>query len=267
MGIGKWNFLGKKPEVPKYPKTIVVLCAYQEVKSEVARRLISLSKCIDFPLAVHIADGDALIDRIRAIAATRFLESEYDTMFFIDEDVVFDPKDLVRLLIQAGRDNFDIFGAAYPKKKRPSHFAIKTLEQEVNYPFGKDSGIFEVDYLSTGFMGIQKRVFKAMAEKKNPDGSPYVPFCHPDTMRFYPFFQPFPKQMDDGNWSYLSEDWAFVERAKECGFKIWCDGSIRLGHIGRYEYTNADIFAQEKKEPDNFILHEKNCEPFFNLVK
>lgn len=33
---------------------------------------------------------------------------------------------------------------------------------------------------------------------------------------------------------YLSEDFSFSHRARQAGYKIHADSTIRLGHIGRY---------------------------------
>ncbi len=39
---------------------------------------------------------------------------------------------------------------------------------------------------------------------------------------------------------YLSEDFAFSHRARQAGYKIYADSTIRLGHIGRYTYAWED---------------------------
>jgi GT2 family glycosyltransferase len=43
---------------------------------------------------------------------------------------------------------------------------------------------------------------------------------------------------ETGPW-YLAEDYAFCERARQCGFKIMADTTIRLWHIGEYAYGSA----------------------------
>ncbi|KKM80817.1 hypothetical protein LCGC14_1335930, partial [marine sediment metagenome] len=39
---------------------------------------------------------------------------------------------------------------------------------------------------------------------------------------------------------YVSEDWAFDQRARELGYSIWADPTIKLGHMGNYVYTLKD---------------------------
>jgi hypothetical protein len=36
---------------------------------------------------------------------------------------------------------------------------------------------------------------------------------------------------------YLGEDYAFCERARRCGYRIFADTTIRLQHIGPYGYS------------------------------
>jgi hypothetical protein len=55
-----------------------------------------------------------------------------------------------------------------------------------------------------------------------------------------PYFLPMLVPDGPGQW-YLSEDYAFCERARRCGIKILADSSIRLRHIGSYGYTWEDI--------------------------
>jgi hypothetical protein len=51
--------------------------------------------------------------------------------------------------------------------------------------------------------------------------------CYPGAEdSFWPMFQPFAL---DGN--YLSEDYAFGERARVLGFPTWMDGRIILHHL------------------------------------
>jgi hypothetical protein len=63
-------------------------------------------------------------------------------------------------------------------------------------------------------------------------------------MPFYPFFATFTLKDAAGDYHYLSEDWAFCERARQIGFKVWMDQSIILQHMGWYPFTVADL-AQE----------------------
>ncbi len=42
------------------------------------------------------------------------------------------------------------------------------------------------------------------------------------------------------DYRYLSEDYAFCERAGQAGHRIVVDSTIRLGHVGKYNYAWED---------------------------
>ncbi len=68
-----------------------------------------------------------------------------------------------------------------------------------------------------------------------------------------PFFQPMLKPEPEGHW-YLGEDFAFCERARQCGFQIMADTSIRLRHYGTYGYTWEDA-GSELPRYGNYTIH------------
>jgi len=68
-----------------------------------------------------------------------------------------------------------------------------------------------------------------------------------------PFFHPMLHQCEDGHW-YLAEDYAFCERARQCGYKIMADTTIRLWHIGNHAYGWEDA-GMERERFDTFVLN------------
>ena len=68
-----------------------------------------------------------------------------------------------------------------------------------------------------------------------------------------PFFQPMVLTSEAGPW-YLAEDYAFWERARQCGFKIMADTSIRLWHIGEYAYGWEDAGAERRRNASFVFL-------------
>jgi hypothetical protein len=71
-----------------------------------------------------------------------------------------------------------------------------------------------------------------------------VPFCSSDTAKS--------GQSPAGNW-YLAEDFAFCERARQCGYKIMADTTIRLWHHGSYGYTWEDA-GKDKERYETFYF-------------
>lgn len=192
--------------------------------------------------------GDALIDRARSRVASYFLcERKEDVLFFLDDDIVFKTEDIIKVVDDIV-NGADIAGAMYVQKGTLGKTAVFFDGQSVM--FQKNAPIVEVEAISTGFMAIHRRVFKKMVERE------IVPLCvkYFGSADFYPFFQPYPI-LKNGQYIYLSEDWAFCQRARDLGFKIFLDPSIFLGHKGEYIYDLGDKARSPKiKINDDFIV-------------
>ena len=257
--MGKFDFLKKAfngngkiivPESNKRLNVFVAVCCHRGVDPDVVDQLIVLAKCVNPFFAIKMKGGDALISRSRNVAATRFLEAlDYDVLLFIDDDVIFNPKDAVQVARLCNEQNLGIVGGAYVKKSEErTHYAIKTCAN-YEYIFGKGGNCEEVEYVSTGFMAIQKRVLQQMT-KEIPEGQNFS-YCTNAQLNYFTFFDPFSKLVD-GKWLPLSEDWAFCERWKQLGGKIYCDNTIRLKHAGRYLYEDKDMLRPVKPDFDSF---------------
>lgn len=192
--------------------------------------------------------GDALIERARSRCASFFLDrpEKEDVLFFVDHDVAFEPED-VNKIVDHIMDGKDIVGGMYVKKTAEAENNVVLFEgQEVT--FEPQAQPVEVVSLNTGFLAIHRRVFDGIIErtKDYPFGHPFhVPLCHPSSLRYRPFFQPFNWMIGDEP-RELSEDWAFCMRARAAGFKIWLDPSIILEHEGKYRYNLFDRFRSKK---------------------
>jgi len=180
--------------------------------------------------------GDALVSRARSIAGSAFLRSDADVMVSIDSDIWFRPEDVVTLAEKAKR--YGIIAALYMTRSLSTQPALM-LPPGQEVIFGPGRQPIEVPYASTGFVAVARRVFERMSQT--------LPLCHQgwtdrgtDTS-FWPFYMPFVIPSEGEGHIYLSEDWAFCERAKQQGDKVWLDPSIRLGHIGSYMYTLEDL--------------------------
>jgi hypothetical protein len=59
---------------------------------------------------------------------------------------------------------------------------------------------------------------------------------------------------------YLSEDFSFSHRARQAGYKIFADTTIRLGHIGRYSYAWEDA-GMTLPRFGSFEFHVSDAKP------
>ena len=251
--MNRFSFLDPKPKlITPQQKTfnlLVALCVHRGIDPATWDAMDLLGKCPNPRVIVRVKAGDALIDRSRSIVASRFLEQkDYDLLFFVDDDIVFNPIDLVKIAKVMKDKDLDIVGGAYVKKQETgTTFAIKSYDEET-LVFGKEGGIQEVKMVSTGFMCINRRVLQTMVDQLQDE----LPLCHPGDLRFYPFFQPYPKKLEDGSSVYLSEDWAFCDRAERLGFKCWVDTTVKLGHAGRYVYNWDNLISPPKRQIESF---------------
>lgn len=162
--------------------------------------------------------NESLITRARNEMAKAFLDSEHSHLFWIDADIEFTPDDVAKVW----NLNADI-GVAFYSMKRPDKplsawkdGALVSIEDCPKEPF-------EVDFSGTGFMCIKREVLEKLAETSEsytgPLGKTPALFMTP--------------VHNDG---FESEDYNFCRRAREAGFKIIGDPSIRLGHWGQARY-------------------------------
>lgn len=201
--------------------------------------------------------GDALIARSRSVACTAFLEwGETDYMVFLDSDIMFQPADLLQIY-QDMKDGYDLVGGVYPVRNGSQ---ISSYFHGGKAPDGPP-GVYECQFLSTGFMGIKKGLLRKMKDELK------LPLLHPNTqdMMSYPFFQDCPFVNDEPDESgnkdiWLSEDWFFCELAKKVGVKPHLDTRVLLGHQGNRIYTVADIEeyqSRQREEKEAEALKER----------
>lgn len=193
-------------------------------------------------------DGDALISRTRSQLATKFLTSEEledaDVMVIIDDDVQFTPDDFWKI-VEGARTKNALYGGIYATRSlKPHTAALAWSGQEL--AFGEGAPAVPIRYLATGFMAVPRKVLEDMVDHEgfqSVHGKERIVYCeqgvgsHP----MYDFFRCFEIEEPDGRIHYLSEDWAFCERARQCGYEVWADQSIILQHRAVVSITVADI--------------------------
>lgn len=195
--------------------------------------------------------GDALIDRARSQEATYFYKNtDAEVLLFLDDDIQYEPEDAIKICKAANELRSIVVGAYVNKRENYTWITSKPLDGEPIF-FQADAPLKEIRWGATGFMAIHRSVFTALLEESpnyhlhHPN---HFPFCHPTDLRYYNFFKPMEWQHPNGDYLNLSEDWAFCEKARTIGFKIWLDPSIRLGHAGRYVYDLNDLCRPAKED-------------------
>lgn len=189
--------------------------------------------------------NDALIGRSRSIMCTEFLKTDADVMVIIDDDIVFEPGDFWKI-VEGARETRGIYGGAYVTRSTEPHITSRVLADGKEQLFAQtpERRPVEYQYLATGFWAVHRDVMEAMvgAEFVDAYGTHRMDLVELGADRpFYPMFQPFVCREEDGRLHYLSEDWAYCNRARQLGFRAWVDLSIILIHMGEYPYTVRDL--------------------------
>ena len=141
-------------------------------------------------------------------------------LLFIDSDIVFEPEDVATM--EENLKTYDIVTGLYIIKSWDWSAGIfKKIDGK--YDFVKpQEGIFKVEACGNAFMGISRRVIN-----------------HP-AMAHEPF-----EFIREGNVVH-GEDVSFCQRARETGFKVWCNSAVKVGHM------KSQIIRPGDKEPDTY---------------
>jgi hypothetical protein len=188
--------------------------------------------------AVRRVLGYSAIDFGRSSMASLALADGFDEFLWIDSDIVFHPDDVERLR----GHGVPLVGGVYAKKGKPE-FACEFLPDTRQMTLGTGGGLVEVRYLGSGFLLARREVYEGIRQMLE------LPECNQQFGRpIVPYYLPMLLPHRGGRW-YLSEDYAFCERARQCGFATQADTAIRLEHIGGYGFTWEDVGRPKQPIP------------------
>lgn len=187
-----------------------------DLQQECARRGISLG--------VNVQRNESLIPRGRNRILHDFLASPASHLVFIDADIGFSGRDVLRLVAHAQANPDAIVGGTYAKKNRHRYDPAM-----VPMPHGVEvtaAELVEIMCLPGGFMCISRDVAQRMAGayrdlwyRDGNSGEQHV------LDLFATFIDPETRQ-------YWSEDYAFCLRWRQIGGKVLLDPNIQLTHNG-----------------------------------
>ncbi len=238
-------------------KTLVATPCYGGLAStEYLTSMLTLSKT-DLVFDLMTIANESLVSRARNACVATFLgEPSYTHLMFIDSDIGFEPTEIGRLLAKES----PVVAGIYPKKKRnwakaarlggangdelqhnSLDYVVNVLEEQESLPHEHfdalvTDGYMRVAYAGTGFMLIQRAVFDQLREafpedQYLNDGDGY------DDGRlsgnFWNFFSAMPHPKSK---RFLSEDFGFCYKWRQCGGEIWVNAISRLTHVGRAVY-------------------------------
>jgi len=179
--------------------------------------------------------GCSVVSRVRNLIATEFLNSDCTDLMFIDSDINFNAEDIFRLIAWSSDPKKGIV-AGIPVARKKGQVYFSTLDtDETNSIFMDKMGLVRAKRVATAFMMVRKEVFESLRDA-HPEWVYHDEKNKGDTtICFFDF------ALKDGQ--YIGEDYLFCDRAREQGFEVWIDPTIKLGHMGVHEFEGS--FGEE----------------------
>lgn len=159
------------------------------------------------------------------------IENGADRILMIDSDMTFEP-DLMQRMSARIDEGCDMVCGLFFKRSLPTSPVIyKQLEppaevgdklesQIIAYTDYPKDALFEVEGCGFGAVMMTTELAKAVWETyKEPAFTPY---------------------------HWCGEDMTFCYKVRKMGRKIWCDSSIKVGHLGQVEFNEQTWLSQSK---------------------
>lgn len=211
-------------------KTIIAIPCMDKVDTLFMASLLGMRRVGE----VHfdIKKGSMIFDSRNEVAVDAITQ-EADRVLWIDSDMRFSNDLMERMSARLDEGCEMVCGlffkrvlptmpVIYKRLLPPSEFPdgrkIKQVMAYTDYP--KDE-LFEVQGCGFGAVMMTKQLIKDVWDTYNQP--PFIP-------------------MD-----WCGEDMAFCYKVREMGRKIWCDSSIKVGHIGQVEFGEETWRNQENK--------------------
>jgi glycosyltransferase involved in cell wall biosynthesis len=176
---------------------------------------IAAIKGAGWDLGVVSEIGNPYISCARATMLRKALDAKADVVVFIDHDLSWEPKDLLRLIQAEG----EVVAGTYRFKHEPEEY-MGALQPDIHgYPQERADGCVKAHSIPAGFL-------KITASGVNRFMQAYPELCFGD--RFSLTVDLFNHGAHEGRW--YGEDYAFARRWREkCG-DIWVVPDLNLTH-------------------------------------
>lgn len=237
----------RKPEQPaKTKKIMLAVPAYTgEVHMLTMRSLMGeVAQLSGRGYVAHLIDeiGNGLIADVRAKFVARFLaEKEFTHLMMIDADVAWVPGAICRLL----EHDEEFVCGLYPRRSDPLTFNMRSAMENGEGLTINDKGLLEgVWGVPFGFVLLSRACCEKMVEAyedlafdaergRDPQGRDV------QGIKAWAVFDPYRLKNGDGTTTKLGEDYAFCQRWRDIGGKVYVDPSISMGHTGLKTFSGA----------------------------
>ena len=185
-------------------KTLIAIPCMDQVAAPFAHSLATLEKAGECVISMNIS---SLIYDARNQLVAQALKAEADYILWLDSDMIV-PPDVIPRMIKHMEDGKDFVSGIYFRRRAPfAPVLYSRIDREGHADFNDypEDTVFEI--AGAGFGCCMTRV--SMLEDI--------------ALNFKDWFTPF---------NNYGEDLSFCLRALECGYKLYCDSTIKCGHVG-----------------------------------
>lgn len=181
--------------------------------------------------AVRMERASEGIDELSSQMAADALRDGFAETLSIASDIRFHPDavDQLRLHPQP------IVCGIYPGPE-PGRLSCDLPPGIETLTLGQEGTLLKVPRSAAGFLLVRRQVYVTMQQQLQ------LPLCQSQLSgrALIPFFQPMVVS-ERGRDRYLTGGRAFTERARQCGYHLLADTSVRLERIGDYAYGWEDV--------------------------
>ena len=212
---------------PSKPKVMVGIPTLKMMPVEFVISLLGIRT----PGVTLQIEGNSLTHFARASLLKKAIEGNYDYLLMVDSDMQFESDAISNLIDTIVQNNLDYVSSLCFKRCYPTEPVIC---KSINYEFDPQKGVqkqevhYYEDYpkdtlFECGGSGFGMVIIKV---------APMIKLI--DTYKMSPF-EPLPG---------LGEDFSFCLRFAECGFKMYCDSRVKIGHIGNHIFSEETYLGQ-----------------------
>ena len=175
--------------------------------------------------------------------ARDFMRTDLDSLLLVDDDMAFDQNALEALRSSVANWDYDIVsGFCTHRQWPPKPVVMREQEEQPELPrslngraYGfvgefSDGDIIDVDAVGLAFILIKRHVLEEMTGEYGPMYTHYFTY----------------------GTGYESDDVPFCQRAKDLGFKIGVDTSVKIGHVGQavFGWNEYQMWQKQQTAPN-----------------
>jgi GT2 family glycosyltransferase len=186
-------------------KVCIGIPCNRQVRTKTVESLFNLE--IPCEKIIIIATEGYTISENRNYLSVQAIKAGCTHLLFIDDDMVFPPDTLKRLLSHQK----EIVGVVYHSRMFPPTPVVVTEEGQTVKVDGLEP-LIKCGHVGGGVMLIDLEVFKKIER---------------------PWFT---TKTHENGFTIMGEDAWFCSQARKAGYTIWCDTTLQIGHLGEFIY-------------------------------